>query len=863
MSKSDDFIKKYLGEDPGQKQTNTVQQSNNKTAGSSVADDFIKRYNDDGYVNSIVSRKTTVQLPTARGADQDGSAYAKALRQYDYQQKYKGKTYDDIQAILSKLEPGEEYDWVSEYGKSTEVMTPDIYDRLIGEIEPERNALKKWNQEYEAGFYNGANDYTAYIQNQRRIKELDRELEPLRAGKWKSENEAKYSAIPTQDDFAEQSGNVSEDPTAIFGVQMGDNWIGFGDPIYDYINDIDGTREKLRYSGDGQADGDAALYKYTFMDDTEVATYNYIHNVEGKKAANEYLEYLSYELDARRKQKIAKDNAEFATEHPNMANLYSIAANLASGVGLLDVAGQNIIKGIKESATGEYAGPINYNSAAMSPSTISTSIRGTRAQNLADKYGVIQLDAEEHPILSKLLNGKSLGDVYQLGMSMADSATVALLSPVLGSFGTVLLGGSAGTQGMLEAAERGATDGQALTMGILNAAFEMLFEKVSLDNLLNGNTGNIITSVLKQGFIEGTEEFNTSLFNAIADTLVMAQGSNYRTSIDTYMKQGLSEEEATRQTLLDLAIQMGWDFVGGMISGGIMGGASTPIMNSVQQNAEAKALYGADPAGLVGEALELNPDSNFAQRMQGRLDAGKDISGRQLNKLAQQNETAIMQQDVATIEKAAASRLQELGETGDVNAIAAALAKQASGKKLTSKETQLIQDSKYGNRLSNELNPENIRSGEYSSAWAQQLDTSRINVDEYSMLLETAQVAQEDAKPAVSKPAAQMPNVAQAAAVDAAPGIEQESLRVSDDGKTIIQDTGEEATIKGIAKISDGRMTLMLDNGSTVDAQNIAYGSEGEALLYEAVASLDADAEISNILVGNYLENDGGVAAGE
>ena len=754
--------------------------------------------------------------------------YNAAIRQWGYQQTYQGKSYDEIQALLGQMEDGEEKAWLTEYGKSSEVMNADVYQRLVSEKQAEIEALEQAISDYRSkdtyGDYDAA---TQYDLNMAALSKAEQELEELQAGQWSTENAEKYAAISQAPDFNAVSSQVSEDPTGRFGIMLGDKWLGGGDPVYDYINDIDGTREAVRYSGTGQANGDAALYKYTLMTDTEIATYNYIHNSEGKKAANEYLNYLSYELDARQQQQIAANNAEFATEHPVLASLYSVPANLMSGIGLVDVAAQNAIKDVKEAVTGEYAGPINYNSMAMSPNTISTSIRGTVAKNITDATGTIKIDPEERPVLSRLLNGKSWGDVYQLGMSMADSAAVALLSPAIGSFGTVLLGGSAGTQGMLEAAERGATDGQALTMGILNGAFEMLFEKVSLDNLLKGNTKNLLTAVLQQGFVEGTEELNTSLFNTLADILVMAKSSNYQASIAAYMEQGMSEAEASRQTMLDLAIQMGWDFVGGMLSGGIMGGVTTPIQNVQQKNAEALAMYGDYAGDLVGEALELNPDSNFANRMQGRLDAGKDLSGGQLNRLVQQNEKAIMQQDISTIEQAAVSRLQELGETGDVEAIAKALAKRASGKKLTSRENQLIQNSQYGRRLSNELNPENIRSGEYSTGWAQQLNTNRINPEEYSSYVEAAQQPQETAENIPDKVAPKATNAAQIVTQQAPAATVRENRTVADN-----------ATVKESLQVAEESSEAPAE---TVTLEEVAknYGAQAQAMIHTYTAGQD------------------------
>ena len=753
--------------------------------------------------------------------------YNAAIRQWGYQQTYQGKSYDEIQALLGQMEDGEEKAWLTEYGKSSEVMNADVYQRLVSEKQAEVEALQQAISDYRSkdtyGDYDAA---TQYDLNMAALSKAEQELEELQAGQWSTENAEKYAAISQAPDFNSVSSQVSEDPTTVFGLRFGDKFLGWGDPVYDYINDIDGARKTVRNPGNNVG-GDSTLYKYNFMDNTEIATYNYIYNTEGKKAANEYLNYLSYDLDARVQQEIAANNVEFATDHPVLASVASVPANLMSGIGLVDVVAQNAIKDVKEAVTGEYAGPINYNSMAMSPNTISTSIRGTVAKNITDATGTIQINPAERPVLSRLLNGKSWGDVYQLGMSMADSAAVALLSPAIGSFGTVLLGGSAGTQGMLEAVERGATDGQALTMGILNGAFEMLFEKVSLDNLLKGNTKNILVAVLQQGFVEGTEEFNTSLFNTLADVLVMAKSSNYQASIAAYMEQGMSEAEASRQTMLDLAIQMGWDFVGGMLSGGIMGGVTTPIQNVQQKNAEAKAMYGDFAGDLVGEALELNPDSNFAHRMQGRLDAGKDLSGGQLNRLVQKNEKAIMQQDISSIEQAAVSRLQELGETGDVEAIAKALAKRAAGKKLTSRENQLIQESKYGRRLVNELNPENIRSGEYSTGWAQQLNTNRINPDEYSSYVEAAQKPQKATENTLDQVAPKATNAAQTVTQQAPAATIQENRTVADN-----------ATVQKPAQTAEETAETPAET-VTLEAASQKYGAQAQAMIHTYTAGQD------------------------
>ena len=713
-----------------QKNGSGSSQQKGGTQRKSLLQEYVDKNGTDGlnkgYVDSALKNGGGFgAIPGGIYQNEDGSRYIKPHTTPEslWKKKYQGKTYQELGKTLVGMDKNsEEYKWLEEYAESAK--TVNDYDREISIVESQLEKLKK----------------TSTYTGNEEIKNLEARLEKLKAGKWKKENSSKFDSLGDNADFKKNSSVTEDGRTAVFGINIGDNWLGFGDPVYDYINNLDEEQEAYVVRNEGK--DNQGLYKYSFMSDTERSTYNYLYNTEGKKAANEYLDYLSYELDARRLQQVKKDNADLAEEHPVMASALSVPTNLLSGAGIVDVAGQNVVKSVKEAVTGEYAGPINYNSWGMSPNAASSTIRGTVAQNLADEYGIINLDTDDHPILSKVLNGKSWGDAYQLGMSMADSAAVWALSPVLGKAGTVLLGGSAGTQGMLDALEKGATDEQALAMGILNGGFEMLFEKVSLDNLLSGNTRGIVKTVLLQGLVEGSEELSTSFANNIADILVMASKSNYRQNVATYMEAGLSEEEATKQALWDTAIEMGWDFVGGMVSGGIMGSVSYGVGTAVQ-NKEAKRVYGSSAAELVQEGLELDPNNQLAQKMQGRLDKGRSVSGGQIRNLVNQNEAAKLSQDRASIEAAAANRLTELGETGDVQTIAKALAKQAEGETLSRAEREIISKSRYGQRVSNELNPDNIRSGEYASSWAENIGTNSINAEEYNRIVEESQIRED------------------------------------------------------------------------------------------------------------------------
>lgn len=554
--------------------------------------------------------------------------------------------------------------------------------------------------------------------------------------KWRQEQAKKYSGLRDQADYAKKSTKVDQSLASGKGAYIFGHYVGKGDDVYSYINSIGTAYENRSNAGETPS---GKLAKYAYMTDDEVADYNYLYQTKGKEEAEKYLEYMGTELDARRAAGFSQWNSELAEKAPVLASAASVPMNLTSGVGLVGVGLQNI----RNQVTGEYK-PINYYSPAMDATVASTAIRGTRAQHLADKYGTIQMDEKEHPLLSRIFNGKSWGDVYQLGMSMVDSAAAAGIGQGTGltAAGTALLGGSAGSQGVLDAVERGATDSQALTMGILNATFESLFEYVSLDHLLKGNTKNILKGFLKQGFIEGSEEWNTTLFNTIADVLVMAENSDYKTSVRDYMEQGYSEKEAERQAMFDIAVGMGWDFVGGAISGGLM-----DTGKQIVRDAKYKSKFGKASGDIVAEAQEVAPGTALTQKAQERIDAGKSLTGHQIVNLLQQNEDAIRTGDMVTIRNAVAERLAQYGESQNIDRVADAITKQVAGEKLSGKEKALVENSTYGQRVLNEMNPENISEGGFNSDWAGQLGTTQINAEAYSQKLREAQAETQQEEP--------------------------------------------------------------------------------------------------------------------
>lgn len=423
------------------------------------------------------------------------------------------------------------------------------------------------------------------------IQDAENKLEGLEAGKWMEGRNQLYSNLESNPDFEQYSKPSSTTPTAGFGIQFGKHWLGKGDAKYDYINNLGGAQE-LAAEARGQEDNVNPYGMYDLMEPEEVARYNYLYHTQGEKAADEYLDYLEYILSERGARKVQQVHTALAEGHPILANGLSVFSKLQSGVGLLDVAAQKAGNSIASAITGEEQKPIDYYRAAA-PSIATSAIRGTTAQQIADKTGVIHFDEKEHPVLSRVLNGKGLADVYQLGMSMVDSLAAGKLAPGLGKAGTFLLGGSAGTQGMLDAVENGATDDQAIMMGLLNGAAEIVFETYEVENLL-GSSSNILKSVLNQALTEAIGESATTISNNLADILVMQDKSEFMRAVQEYRNQGLSKEQAQLAAFRDAAIAVGWDAFGGALSGGIFGLAGPKVSGANDANRNGNVTRNSD-----------------------------------------------------------------------------------------------------------------------------------------------------------------------------------------------------------------------------------------------------------------------------
>ena len=365
--------------------------------------------------------------------------------------------------------------------------------------------------------------------------------------------------------------------------------------------------------------------------DRQKKDFGFLYGRDQKKAWD-FAETLNNSLAAEEKNDQIRQVQDKATKSGWSGVGHTAAAIGAASLGLADYL----------DSVAEYSarGTITEKP-GLTPFEYSQAVTSGIAQNLngVDAFGVA------HNVLPEnvpIIGGKGLGDVYGLGTSIAQSAVAGYTGGQMGTL--VQFFGSAAASGFEDAKQRGATDEQALKFGTLSGAAEGLAEMIGVDNLLKVGSAStmrqLMTNLVKQGAAEGIEEGLTSLMNNFADQLVMADKSNFYRLVQQLMQHGMSEEEAKKRAWLSMAEDLAYDMVAGFASGAVHAGPQTAY-ETYLTGKEMKTMYGDSQRELVTEALEINPENSFAQKMQERLDRGRDLSGGQLNRLVEQNEKAI------------------------------------------------------------------------------------------------------------------------------------------------------------------------------------------------------------------------------
>lgn len=339
--------------------------------------------------------------------------------------------------------------------------------------------------------------------------------------------------------------------------------------------------------------------------------------------------YKWYEREQEEKK--AEDNLDrikmYAKKHPVIASANSIGQKFVGGV-------PDAIQYISTNLDKKYNGGDGYINPDTTETAKSEAIRQSVSEKIDNDFGSL---------------------LYTAGMGIADSTINMVMNKFIpggSAMGLTLLGTSAGVSGANEVIENGGSIENAVTTGVANGIAEALFEKISLEQLSAFRASGKSTfraavgNVLKGAFTEGSEEAFTDLANRLTDDAINKDLSSYNLSKKNYMEQGMSEAEAENAASWDFWKNVGLDFAGGAISGGVLNlatagvnlaGAKIDMAQNKESNAQiGKAVMADENFDLdllirQGLATEKNDKAyNYAKHMQklvendneGKISAG-------------------------------------------------------------------------------------------------------------------------------------------------------------------------------------------------------------------------------------------------
>lgn len=269
--------------------------------------------------------------------------------------------------------------------------------------------------------------------------------------------------------------------------------------------------------------------------------------------------------------------------------------------------------------------------------------------------------------------------LYQTGMSMGDSAfaMAANAIPVAGKLiSSGMFFSSAGVNAYNRVIENGGSNEQAAWTLVSQGAAELVFEKISLEKLNAFKASknvkgikDIVKNKVKQMFTEGSEEVATDVANLISDGIINGDLSEFQLNKQKYIDSGMSEGEANGAAVADFFKNLGMDFAGGALSGGVFGAAvstyahhnynsamknTNVVLNGAEMSVKDAVNMSRDYFMQTAQNLEKSPDFNVSRLVETAKNGGEKAQ-----KLAESVERTIKKSGSDAVTTADISNLLE------------------------------------------------------------------------------------------------------------------------------------------------------------------------------------------------------------
>lgn len=419
-----------------------------------------------------------------------------------------------------------------------------------------------------------------------------------------------YDAYTNEADFPEMSQYVStatgEEP--FYNARVGAYTVtGFGDIAYDVINRNEEavSRNSVNNINMGTSFFGLDNAEREEMTDYEISIFNYLYardEADGDTEhtrAWEYIDKITGDLNYRQREKREAEAAEYAKEHPVLASVGTVVASPLRGISYIGQLADYLDDGKIDQNAG-------YNRFSYLPKAV--------RQEVSSNWGAVG------------------SFMYNTGMSLADFLMTNLVSGGQQWLSLAIMGTGAAADATIEAKDRGLSDSQAFALGTIAGIAEVVTEKISIEALLDKTSmgKSAVGYLLKNVLSEGGEEVGSDIINMMADIVISQDKSQWAQSMQKYRDEGRSEGEAFALAARDQAVEMGLDFLGGALSGGVMAGANLAVnstYNAVTQARTARAEMKnqlAQQAQLVKEQKTAKQETGDVSKLE-RNEAGTEV----------------------------------------------------------------------------------------------------------------------------------------------------------------------------------------------------------------------------------------------
>ncbi len=585
----------------------------------------------------------------------------------------------------------------SEFGKVKDLRTvipSKNYDEsYVKELQlrDNMNNAKKTYEETKANddrnilvkFLQMGSDLSPVYYTKKQYDNAKKEYEDFKSAKY-------YSSLPNGTVKSTNPGNKQ------YGLTFDDSI----DWKYEYINDINGMRGLIN-SLAARGGGGREYNIYRNINDREIGIYNYLYQTEGKEKAEEFLNFIESDLDARLNEEVAQSNKKFAEKAP-------ILSTVISPIGTMASAGEQIVN------YGEYlaTGKMKTNKSA----TAVSSIRNT----VSDKVDL------------EIGNWDAFDFVYNTVMSGVDSAIVA----PFGVAGAVTLGLSAAGSTTNDILARGGDSSQAFWGGVAAGVFEGFFEKFSIGQLNSMQEGAVkgfkdyALNLVKSMGVNFSEEAATEVANILYDYAMNGGISNYSIMVQEFIDSGDSPEIAKKKAAEKLGLQVLEAGASGALMG--FGFASLSSGASYKRNTSIGKIIAENgtESEIINAALSMDSNSQSYKTALEIKNSG-EMTTAKIGGLATEVISDISTEKGNVIKQAVEKRANELGvDSKTKQKLTSYLTKAATNGNIETVEADAIGKNAKAQQIITEI--------KNNEAWAEGLNTQLSSLEKTENVVRNA-----------------------------------------------------------------------------------------------------------------------------